>query len=72
MVLDLVLFLLLEQPLSRILKAVCFPNAIKNSTMGKQAAVSMVIIKEEPISLYHSEVKSGYWPVNGRNDRKVC
>ena len=58
-------------PLSKKRKTIFIVKAIQNSMTGKTAAVSIVIMKDDPISLYHSKFKSGYWPLNGKNDKKV-
>jgi len=54
------------QPLSRNLKANFIEKAMPNSITGKIAAVVIVVMKDEPISLYHSKLRSLYIPLKGR------
>jgi hypothetical protein len=58
------------QPLFKILKKILIPKKPKYSTIGIKAAVSIVIVKEAPISLYHSYVKSVYYPLLNKGIQK--
>ena len=42
------------------------PKNMKNSMIGNTEAVSIVVTREEPMSLYHSCVRSGYSPLSKR------
>ena len=57
--------------MSKILNASLIPRNIKYSIAGMKAAVSIVMIRDEPTSLYHSNVRSGYSPLKGTQNKKV-
>jgi hypothetical protein len=54
---------LLRQLLSKSLKRDLRLKDMKNSMIGNTETVSIVVTREDPMSLYHSWVRSGYRPV---------